>query len=81
MIDLEFTIDFKSQQFVDNFIHTALYVFSVLSVIIGFYCQQLLYTIYSFAVGILLVLLVVLPSYPFYKSHPVQYLTIDYVKQ
>lgn len=80
MIDWEFTIDFKSQLFIDTFITFSLYILSVVSVVIGFWFQQITYTIYSFGAGIILVLLVVLPAYPSYNKNQVEFLTVNYVQ-
>lgn len=80
MIDLEFTIDFQSQLFIDWFINIALYICSVASVLVGFWFQQVSYTIYSFGVGIVVVLLVVLPAYPSYNKNQQQFLTVNYVQ-
>lgn len=73
-LDLEFSIDFKSQQFIDNFIHKFLYFSVPVSFIVGFVTQNLLYLIFTFVIFIIVVLLVSLPSYPKYNAHKVNWL-------
>lgn len=78
MFDFEFTIDFKSQDFVDRFINYSLYLAAVISFLIGFVCQNILYTVYSYVSFVVIVGIVTLPSYPVYNKNQVNFLQVKY---
>lgn len=80
MIDLDLTIDYKSQAFLNKFVTFSLIASSILSFIIGFVSQNIVYSVYSYGFLIVLIALVALPNYPIYNKNKVNFLTVEYVK-
>jgi len=72
---LEGKIDFEGQLLSERLSQQILAIFGVLAFLLGFALQNLLVTCGVFAVGLLITALVVIPSWPMYNSHPVNWLS------
>ncbi|EIN06533.1 microsomal signal peptidase [Punctularia strigosozonata HHB-11173 SS5] len=67
-------IDFEGQKTVEHIAKVALIALTVVSFIIGFALQSLRITFGVFGIGSLAVMLVVVPPWPSFNRHPVQWL-------
>lgn len=71
---LEGKIDFEGQKLVETITRVALVVLSVISFIVGFALQSLQVTFGIFSAGSIALVLLIVPPWPIYNSHPVQWL-------
>lgn len=75
---LEFPIDFEGQKKVDRIITLFVPVSAIVSVIAGFLTQSLFLLVVTFALTVLVTLVLVLPPWPQYKQNPVKWLQVKY---
>ncbi|GAA5862825.1 hypothetical protein JCM5296_006790 [Sporobolomyces johnsonii] len=71
---LEGKIDFEGQDIVDRLNKHVLWTTGVIAFLVGFIFQSLKLTFTIFALGFLACLVLVVPTYPSYTAHPVQWL-------
>ncbi|CAH1762785.1 11625_t:CDS:2 [Entrophospora sp. SA101] len=71
---LECNIDFEGQKLADFVLQTGVITFSLLGFLLGLLLQDIKVTFILFGSGILFTSIIILPSYPFYNSHPIQWL-------
>jgi len=67
-------IDFEGQRVIENATHYALTIISILSVLIGFVLQSLQATFVLFGASTLVLAIVIVPPWPAYSTHPVEWL-------
>ncbi|KAL8286814.1 hypothetical protein RQP46_004342 [Phenoliferia psychrophenolica] len=70
----EARIDFAGQEQAEKLARSILWSFAGIGFIAGFFAQSLTVTFVIFSLGIVLTLLLILPAYPAYNSHPVKWL-------
>ncbi|KDQ49750.1 hypothetical protein JAAARDRAFT_200582 [Jaapia argillacea MUCL 33604] len=73
---IEGKIDFEGQKLVENITKIALTVICIVSFVLGFGLQSLKVTFGALSLGSLVVFLVVVPQWPAYTRHPVQWLPV-----
>jgi len=71
---LEGKIDFEGQQLTDKAARIALVVITIVSFLLGFITQSLYVTFITFSCSTLALVLIVVPPWPLYNSHPVTWL-------
>ncbi|KAI0049112.1 microsomal signal peptidase subunit, partial [Auriscalpium vulgare] len=71
---LEGKIDFEGQKSVERITHYAFAVLTAVSFVLGFTLQSLSVTFGIFGLGVALLLVAVIPPWPPYNKHPVQWL-------
>ncbi|KAG9285886.1 hypothetical protein G9A89_013311 [Geosiphon pyriformis] len=71
---LEWNIDFEGQKLAEYVYQITVVTFAAIGFGVGFYLQSLEITLQIYAIGVVLSALLVLPPWPFYNSHPVQWL-------
>ncbi|TFK70982.1 microsomal signal peptidase 12 kDa subunit [Pluteus cervinus] len=69
-------IDFVGQQQVDTIVRYVLVITTILSFVVGFSLQSLSATFGIFGGSTLLLALAVIPPWPMYNRHPVQWLPV-----
>jgi len=67
-------IDFQGQKLADRISKAIAVVTTALAFLVGFFAQSIVLTCEIFAVGTLLIFLVVVPPWSFFNQHPVQWL-------
>lgn len=75
---LEFPIDFKGQQKAEDIVNYSVYLIILVSLVIGWIKQDLLYTVISFLAQFIVVLAIVLPNWPVYNKNPVNWIQVKY---
>ncbi|ANB14788.1 Spc1p [Sugiyamaella lignohabitans] len=70
---IEGTIDFEGQKTVEKVATVGLTIGAIVSFILGYLFQDILYTVYSFGGFFAVVLLATVPAFPFYNKNPVRY--------
>mmetsp|Transcript_7475 Transcript_7475/g.9272 ORF Transcript_7475/g.9272 Transcript_7475/m.9272 type:complete len:85 (-) Transcript_7475:3632-3886(-) len=75
---LEFPIDFKGQEKTEDIVHKSNYLIIPISLIVGWFTQDLFLTVVTFLVQFVIVLLIVLPNWPLYNRNPVSWIQIKY---
>lgn len=75
---LEFPIDFKGQEKAESIVKIGNYLAIVTSFFLGLIAQDITVLVYSFLAISLIILLLVLPSWPIYKKNPVKWLKVQY---
>ncbi|CAM0138190.1 unnamed protein product [Umbelopsis sp. WA50703] len=73
----EWNIDFEGQRMTDLCLNVILPISAIIAFVYGYIQQSLVATLAIFGGGILLSLLVVLPPWPMYNSHPVKWLPVE----
>ncbi|KAI0071362.1 microsomal signal peptidase [Panus rudis PR-1116 ss-1] len=68
-------IDFEGQKKVERISRSTLVTATVLSFLIGFILQSLRVTFAIFGISAIALLIVVVPPWPAYNRHPIQWLT------
>ncbi|RHZ62425.1 hypothetical protein Glove_340g33 [Diversispora epigaea] len=71
---LEGKIDFEGQRLTEYLLQITLVLFSILGFLVGFLQQNLLITWQIFSIGFIITGILVLPAWPYYNKHPVQWL-------
>ncbi|CAO3610277.1 unnamed protein product [Cunninghamella echinulata] len=69
----EWTIDFEGQRLADNLSHYILIAASSVGFITGYALQSIQITLTIFAIGLFTAALVVLPPWPMYRRHSLQW--------
>jgi len=67
-------IDFEGQQITDRIARISLVVITIVSFLLGFVLQSLYVTIIVFTCSTMALIMVVVPPWPIYNSHPVTWL-------
>ncbi|KAM0746352.1 SPC12-domain-containing protein [Meredithblackwellia eburnea MCA 4105] len=67
-------IDFVGQEQTEKLARSILWAFTGISFLAGFFVQSLRLTFIIFTFGIVLALVLVLPAYPVYNTHPIKWL-------
>ncbi|CAG8684443.1 6759_t:CDS:2, partial [Funneliformis mosseae] len=66
--------DFEGQKLAEFISQAGIILFAIIGFVVGFLLQDILLTFQIFAGGIIITAILVLPSYPIYNQHPVQWL-------
>lgn len=75
---LEFPIDFEGQKKAHHYVTLFLYVSVIASVLTGFFTQNIIISLYTFAASIVTIAIVVLPPWSVYNKNPVEWLQVKY---
>ncbi|KAK4698614.1 signal peptidase complex subunit 1, partial [Phenoliferia sp. Uapishka_3] len=67
-------IDFAGQEQTEKLARSIIWSFTGIAFIVGFFAQSLRITFGIFSAGVVLTLVLILPAYPAYNSHPVKWL-------
>ncbi|GBE85797.1 microsomal signal peptidase subunit [Sparassis latifolia] len=73
---LDGKIDFEGQKLVEQIVKITLISSTIFSFLLGFALQSLQVTFGIFALSVIVLCLVVLPHWPVYNRHPVQWLPV-----
>jgi len=73
---IEGKIDFEGQKLAERVHQFALAVLTFVSFVVGLVMQDLRATFSVFGIGAALVVLVVIPPWPVFNAHPVQWLAV-----
>ncbi|KAF0979552.1 hypothetical protein FDP41_001416 [Naegleria fowleri] len=68
-------IDYRGQALAETIYRYTLFTSAIVGFIVGFYFQKFSFGFYIFAIGTLLALILTVPSWPFYRKHPVVWRT------
>ncbi|SCV11821.1 Signal peptidase complex subunit [Komagataella phaffii CBS 7435] len=71
---LEGNIDFKGQELANRITKKLITFGAIISFLVGFLSDNILYTVYTFAAFGLLTASLVIPPFSFYKKNPVTWL-------
>ncbi|PCH34828.1 SPC12-domain-containing protein [Wolfiporia cocos MD-104 SS10] len=71
---LEARIDFEGQRLVGQIVQLSLVAITIISFLLGFALQSLRVTFVTFGLSTAVLAVVVLPPWPMYNRHPVQFL-------
>ena len=66
-------IDFQGQKRAETLYQYIMVLFGVVGVCWGFYCQQFIQTFYFLTAGFLLSCILVVPAWPMYRMHPLNW--------
>lgn len=75
---IEFPIDFEGQKKVDRLIPYLVYSVAFLSVLVGIFTGNIIYSLPAAVAGIAVVFLAVLPPWSRYNQNPVLWLKVKY---
>jgi len=70
----EWNIDFVGQKHAEYTYQSTIVLFAFIGFAVGFLLQSLKTTLQIYGTGMILAALLVLPPWPFYNKHPVQWL-------
>ena len=66
-------MDFKGQQLANKRGNTGIVISAVLAFFVGYFMQDLMMTLYVYAVGVFVTLVVVAPNWPAYNKDPIKW--------
>ncbi|KTW32543.1 uncharacterized protein T551_00028 [Pneumocystis jirovecii RU7] len=66
-------IDYEGQTTSEILANVIVVVFSIIAYIVGFLLQNLIITLYIFVIGILVSLLIIIPPWSIYNTHPIKW--------
>ncbi|KAJ9111587.1 hypothetical protein QFC20_002562 [Naganishia adeliensis] len=78
---LEGIIDFEGQKTSERIARYGLIVSAVIAYIIGLGLGSVKYSMFTFGFGFLVVLLIAIPPWPVYNSHPIKWLPVRRLKK
>uniref|UniRef100_A0A0N4ZID7 Signal peptidase complex subunit 1 n=1 Tax=Parastrongyloides trichosuri TaxID=131310 RepID=A0A0N4ZID7_PARTI len=67
-------MDFEGQQKAERIYEVIVVLSAVIGFIVGFYTQQISHMVISIGIGFLLSCIIILPPWPCFRKHPVQWL-------
>ncbi|KAG2383214.1 hypothetical protein C9374_004551 [Naegleria lovaniensis] len=68
-------IDYRGQALAESIYRYTLFTSAIVGLLVGFYFQKFSFGFYIFAIGTLLVLVLTVPPWPFYRRNPVVWRT------
>eukprot|EP00731_Ephydatia_muelleri_P014951 Em0008g671a len=66
-------MDFEGQKLAEKLYQSVIVLFAVVGFVWGYYCEQFVQTIYILGAGVLLACLLVIPPWPMFMRHPLQW--------
>ncbi|KAI8342272.1 microsomal signal peptidase 12 kDa subunit-domain-containing protein [Chlamydoabsidia padenii] len=77
----ECTIDFEGQRLAENVVYLLLVITSVVGFFTGYTLESIQMTLAIFAFGVLSTCLIVIPPWPMFRRHSVQWVAVDSKQQ
>ncbi|CAI8008966.1 Signal peptidase complex subunit 1 [Geodia barretti] len=67
------SMDYEGQRLAEKCYQWIIVLFGVVGFIWGYFCQQYIQTVYVLGAGVLLATLLVIPPWPMFRRHPLQW--------